>query len=93
MPETVFIMFQLTFVAIIPALIVGAFTERVRFGPLLAFTALRVTFSYLPIAHMAWAGVGGVGLTEGVSMDAQVGKQAMAVLVTCTWSGAVIFIA
>ena len=39
------------------------------------------------------AALGGVGLAEGVSMGAQVGKQAMAVLVTCAWSGAVTFIA
>jgi len=65
-PETVFIMFQLTFAAITPALIVGAFAERVRFGPLLFFTALWFTFSYLPIAHMTWAGVGGVFWDWGV---------------------------
>jgi ammonium transporter, Amt family len=65
-PETVFVMFQLTFAAITPALIVGAFAERVRFGPLLVFTALWFTFSYLPIAHMAWAGVGGVFWDWGV---------------------------
>jgi len=65
-PETVFVMFQLTFAAITPALIVGAFAERVRFGPLLAFTALWFTFSYLPIAHMAWAGAGGVFWDWGV---------------------------
>ena len=47
-PESTYIMFQLTFAAITPALIVGAFAERVRFGPLLAFTALWFTFSYLP---------------------------------------------
>jgi ammonium transporter, Amt family len=65
-PETVFVMFQLTFAAITPALIVGAFAERVRFGPLLVFTALWFTFSYLPIAHMTWAGVGGLFWDWGV---------------------------
>ena len=65
-PESVFIMFQLTFAAITPALIVGAFAERVRFGPLLAFTALWFTFSYLPIAHMTWAGAGGLFWDWGV---------------------------
>jgi len=65
-PESVFVMFQLTFAAITPALIVGAFAERVRFGPLLFFTALWFTFSYLPIAHMTWAGVGGLFWDWGV---------------------------
>ncbi len=65
-PETVFVMFQLTFAAITPALIVGAFAERVRFAPMLAFTALWFTFSYLPIAHMTWAGPGGLFQDWGV---------------------------
>jgi Amt family ammonium transporter len=65
-PESVFAMFQLTFAAITPALIVGAFAERMRFGPLLAFTALWLTFAYLPIAHMTWAGPGGVFWDWGV---------------------------
>ncbi len=65
-PESVFAMFQLTFAAITPALIVGAFAERMRFGPMLAFTVLWLTFSYLPIAHMAWSGPGGVFVNWGV---------------------------
>lgn len=65
-PETVFAMFQLTFAAITPALIVGAFAERVRFVPLLWFTALWLTFAYLPIAHMTWAGAGGLFWDWGV---------------------------
>jgi Amt family ammonium transporter len=65
-PESVFAMFQLTFAAITPALIVGAFAERMRFGPLLAFTALWLTFAYLPIAHMTWAGPGGLFWDWGV---------------------------
>ena len=65
-PESVFVMFQLTFAAITPALIVGAFAERMRFGPLLAFTVLWLTFAYLPIAHMTWAGAGGLFWDWGV---------------------------
>jgi len=65
-PESVFVMFQLTFAAITPALIVGAFAERMRFGPLLAFVALWLTFAYLPIAHMTWAGPGGLFADWGV---------------------------
>jgi len=65
-PETVFVMFQLTFAAITPALIVGAFAERMKFAPLLWFTGLWLTFSYLPLAHMTWAGPGGLFWDWGV---------------------------
>lgn len=65
-PESLFAAFQLTFAAITPALIVGAFAERMRFGPLLAFVLLWFTFSYLPIAHMTWAGSGGLFWDWGV---------------------------
>ena len=53
-PEYVFIAFQMTFAAITPALIIGAFAERVRFSAVLLFSALWVTFVYFPIAHMVW---------------------------------------
>ena len=53
-PEYLFIAFQMTFAAITPALIVGAFAERMRFGAVVAFSVLWVTFVYFPIAHMAW---------------------------------------
>jgi ammonium transporter, Amt family len=57
-PETVFAMFQLTFAIITPALIVGAFAERMRFSALLLFVSGWFTLSYLPIAHMVWGGPG-----------------------------------
>ncbi|HVL70549.1 MAG TPA: ammonium transporter, partial [Beijerinckiaceae bacterium] len=53
-PEYTFVAFQLTFAAITPALIVGAFAERVRFSALMLFTVLWVTLVYVPIAHMVW---------------------------------------
>ena len=58
LPEYVFIAFQMTFAAITPALIVGAFAERMKFSAVLLFTALWVTFVYFPIAHMVWDGSG-----------------------------------
>ena len=58
-PESVYATYQLTFAIITPALIVGAFAERMRFGALLAFITGWFTLSYLPIAHMVWAGPGG----------------------------------
>ncbi|MBC7738070.1 MAG: ammonium transporter [Candidatus Saccharibacteria bacterium] len=53
-PEYVFICFQMTFAAITPGLIIGAFAERVKFKSVLLFTVLWTTFSYFPIAHMVW---------------------------------------
>jgi len=57
-PETVFMVFQMTFAIITPALIVGAFAERMKFSALLLFMALWLTVVYLPIAHMVWGGAG-----------------------------------
>jgi Amt family ammonium transporter len=53
-PEYLFIVFQMTFAAITPALIIGSFAERVKFSSLLLFSALWVTFAYFPVAHMVW---------------------------------------
>ena len=58
LPEYVFIAFQMTFAVITPALIVGAFAERIKFGAVLLFTVLWVTFVYFPVAHMVWDGAG-----------------------------------
>ncbi|WP_438751451.1 ammonium transporter [Pararhizobium sp. O133] len=53
-PEYIFIMFQMTFAAITPALIVGAFAERIKFSAAVLFCILWATFVYFPIAHMVW---------------------------------------
>lgn len=53
-PEYVFIAFQMTFAAITPALIVGAFVERIKFSALMVFVLIWVTLVYFPIAHMVW---------------------------------------
>ena len=53
-PEFVFICFQMTFACITPALIIGAFAERIKFSAVILFVALWVTFVYFPIAHMVW---------------------------------------
>jgi Amt family ammonium transporter len=55
-PENVFFMFQMTFAIITPALMVGAFVERLRFGPLLIFTALWLLLVYVPVTHWIWGG-------------------------------------
>jgi len=53
-PEYVYIAFQMTFACITPALIVGAFAERMKFSALLLFIVLWVSFIYFPMAHMVW---------------------------------------
>lgn len=65
-PETVFLMFQLTFAIITPALIVGGFAERMKFSAMLLFSLLWVTVVYLPICHWVWGGgwLGEAGLLD-----------------------------
>ena len=65
-PESVFVTFQMTFAIITPALIVGAFAERMKFSALLVFMALWFTFSYAPVAHMVWSGDGALMWDWGV---------------------------
>ena len=55
MPETVFFMFQMTFAIITPALVVGAFVERIKFQAVLFFTVLWLIFVYAPVTHWVWA--------------------------------------
>ena len=55
-PETVFSMFQLTFAIITPALIIGAFAERMKFSAMIWFMGLWLTLVYAPIAHWVWGG-------------------------------------
>jgi len=65
-PETVFAMFQLTFAIITPALIVGAFAERMKFSAMLIFMAVWVTLVYGPVCHWVWGGgwLGGLGVLD-----------------------------
>jgi Amt family ammonium transporter len=65
-PESVFVTFQMTFAIITPALIVGAFAERMKFSALLLFMAIWFTVVYAPIAHMVWSGDGGLMWDWGV---------------------------
>jgi Amt family ammonium transporter len=65
-PETVFIMFQMTFAIITPALMVGAFVERIRFSAVLLICALWLLVVYAPVAHWVW---GGGWLAERGVMD------------------------
>jgi Amt family ammonium transporter len=55
-PEYVFVMFQGMFAVITPALMIGAFAERMRFGPYMLFISLWLFAVYIPLAHMVWGG-------------------------------------
>jgi len=65
-PESVFATFQMTFAIITPALIVGAFAERIKFSALLVFMTLWFTICYVPMVHMVWSGDGGLLWDWGV---------------------------
>jgi len=65
-PETVFMTFQMTFAIITPALITGAFADRMKFSAMLVFMALWSLLVYSPIAHMVWSGDGGFLWDMGV---------------------------
>jgi len=69
-PEYIYMVFQLTFAVITPALIVGAFAERMKFTAVLAFMVLWFTFSYLPVAHMVWFWQGPDAYTTQAAADA-----------------------
>jgi Amt family ammonium transporter len=69
-PEYIYMVFQLTFAVITPALIVGAFAERMKFAAILFFLALWFTFSYLPIAHMVWFWAGPDAYTDAKAAEA-----------------------
>lgn len=91
-PEALFVAFQMTFAIITPALVVGAFAERMRFLGMLVFSVIWFTFSYLPICHMAWAGEGAlfhtwrvIDFAGGTVVHVNAG---IAGLVTCVMVGA-----
>ena len=65
-PESVFMTFQMTFAIITPALIVGAFAERMKFSAMLLFMGIWFTVVYAPMAHMVWSGDGALMWDMGV---------------------------
>jgi Amt family ammonium transporter len=82
-PETVFIMFQMTFAIITPGLIVGAFVERMKFTAVLLFSALWLVLVYAPVVHWVWAGSGWmfnngtIDLAGGIVVHATAGVSAL----------------
>ncbi len=65
-PEMLFASYQMTFAVITPALMIGAFAERMRFSAVLWFSSLWLLVVYVPICHMTWAGAGGLFADWGV---------------------------
>ncbi len=82
LPESLFVIFQMTFAIITPALVVGAFAERMRFSAVCIFTILWVTLVYLPACHMVWgggylAGLGVIDFAGGLVVHATCGIGAL----------------
>jgi Amt family ammonium transporter len=83
-PETVFFMFQMTFAIITPALIVGAYPERIRFAPVLLLSGLWLILVYAPICHWVWgggwlAGMGVLDFAGGLVVHATAGTSAIVI--------------
>ena len=81
-PETVFVMFQMTFAIITPGLIIGAFVERLKFSAMLVFTALWLVLVYAPVTHWVWGGgwmqqLGVIDLAGGIVVHATAGIAAL----------------
>ncbi|MEP6342016.1 MAG: ammonium transporter [Maricaulaceae bacterium] len=81
-PESVFLAFQMTFAVITPALIVGAFVERVKFLPVLLFTVLWLLAVYAPVCHWVWGGgylsdLGVIDFAGGLVVHATAGISAL----------------
>jgi Amt family ammonium transporter len=81
-PETIFIMFQMTFAIITPGLIVGSFVERMRFSAILLFTALWLVLVYAPVTYWVWGGGwlaqrGVIDLAGGIVVHATAGVSAL----------------
>ena len=88
-PESVFQMFQLTFAIITPALIVGAFAERMKFSAMLWFMAIWVTVVYAPVAHWVWGGgwLGEMGVLDFAGGTVVHINAGIAALVLCIMLG------
>ncbi len=83
-PELLFFAFQLQFAAITPALMIGAFAERIKFRSLLIFSVIWVTFIYVPIAHWVWnpdgwlRAIGAIDFAGGIVVHIAAGFSALA---------------
>jgi Amt family ammonium transporter len=85
-PETVYIMYQLSFAVITPALIVGAYVERIRFSAVLLFSGLWLLFVYVPVAHWVWGGgwlaqMGVMDFAGGIVVHTTAGVSALVIAI------------
>ena len=84
-PESVFFMFQMTFAIITPALIVGAYVERIRFSAVLMISALWLVFVYAPVCNWVWGGgwlaeMGVMDFAGGLVVHATAGTSALVIV-------------
>ena len=82
LPESLFVVFQMTFAIITPALVIGAFAERMKFSAMCIFTVLWVSLVYLPACHMVWGGgylssIGVIDFAGGLVVHATCGVGAL----------------
>ncbi|WP_082788297.1 ammonium transporter [Sphingorhabdus sp. M41] len=85
-PESAFVMFQMTFAVITPALMIGAWVERARFGWVVAFCALWLLIVYAPVAHWVWGGgwlsnLGVLDFAGGIVVHTTAGVSALVVAI------------
>jgi Amt family ammonium transporter len=83
-PESVFVMFQMTFAIIAPALIIGAYAERIRFSAAMVFSGLWLVIVYAPVAHWMWGGgflqtAGALDFAGGIVVHLTAGLSAIVV--------------
>jgi Amt family ammonium transporter len=84
-PESVFFMFQMTFAIITPALIVGAYVERIKFSAVMLISALWLIFVYAPVCHWVWGGgflaeMGVMDFAGGLVVHATAGTSALVIV-------------
>ncbi len=83
-PESVFVMFQMSFAVITPALIIGAYVERIRFAAVLLISALWLLIVYVPVAHWVWGGgwlakAGVIDFAGGIVVHVTAGVSALVI--------------
>ena len=84
LPDAAFFLFQMTFAIITPALVIGAWVERVRFSAVLLFTVLFLLFIYFPVAHWVWGGgwlaeMGAIDFAGGLVVHTTAGVSALVI--------------
>ena len=85
-PESVFFSFQMTFAVITPALIVGAYVERIKFGAVLLFSSLWLLLVYVPVCHWVWGGgwladMGILDFAGGIVVHVTAGASALVIAI------------